>query len=365
MKELFSQINLANKHTIKNRIAMAPMTTYSSNDDLTISDQEIEYYKHRNNQVGLLITGCTFVSENGIGFTNQFAGYDDKFIPSLSQLAQVTKAGGAKAILQIFHAGNKAPSKLVQDIVSASNVAPANSNLKVRELSEQEIQQIIQDFGHTTRRAIQAGFDGIEIHGAHGFLIQNFLSPYFNKRNDQWGGSIQNRMRFALEIVKQVKQVVEQENKKDFIIGYRISPDEPIENGLKVIDTLQLTEKLVNLGVDYIHTSLFQAYQSKPQGYEKTYVELFAQQINQRATLISAGQIQTPDQAKQVLNLGADLVALGQVLITDPDWIKKTLSGNEDQIEHALSCKKVKELKLPDLMWEKIQKTPGWFEIKD
>ncbi|MDB5270821.1 MAG: NADH-dependent flavin oxidoreductase, oye family [Hymenobacter sp.] len=218
---------------LKNSVAMAPMTTWSSNEDLTISNEEARYYEARVNGVGLVITGCSHVTPNGQGFTDEFASSDDSFIPSLRKLADAAKSGGAPAILQIFHGGNKALAALVPhgDIVSASTMAieataftPAANS---RGLRDDEIQDIIQAFGQATRRAIEAGFDGVELHGAHGFLLQNFLSPFFNQRTDEWGGSLENRLRFPVAVVREVQRVIEEHATRPFLLGYRVSPDEP------------------------------------------------------------------------------------------------------------------------------------------
>ena len=200
---LFESLTFNNGINIKNRVVMAPMTTWSSNDDYTISDEEVNYYKRRVNGVGLVITGCTHVQPNGIGFTHEFAAYDDKFIPSLRKLAEAAKSGGAPAVLQIFHAGNKALPSLTPNnaVVSSSAVETEATgfapSVLPRELSQDEVMEVIYAFGETTRRAIEAGFDGVEVHGAHGFLLQNFFSPFFNRRGDEWGGSLENRLRFS------------------------------------------------------------------------------------------------------------------------------------------------------------------------
>jgi 2,4-dienoyl-CoA reductase-like NADH-dependent reductase (Old Yellow Enzyme family) len=140
-----------------------------------------------------VITGCTHVLPNGIGFTDEFASYDDGFVPSLRRLAAAAKSGGAPAVLQIFHAGNKAVPELVPggEVVSASAVTteagPFSPPVTPRALTHDEILDAVRAFGETTRRAIEAGFDGIELHGAHGFLIQNFLSPRFNPADRRVG----------------------------------------------------------------------------------------------------------------------------------------------------------------------------------
>ena len=212
---LFSPFMLTEKIKLRNRIVMAPMTTWSANPDGTISEQELEFYKRRSQNVGLVITGCTYVTPSGIGFTHEFAAYDDRFINSLEKLAAAAKSGGAPAILQIFHAGNKAIPELVpnNDVISASASSVKSGDfmkrvVQSREMTENEIQETIRAFGDVTKRAIKAGFDGVELHGAHGFLLQNFFSPLFNQRNDRWGGDLEGRMRFPLAVLQEVKNVV-------------------------------------------------------------------------------------------------------------------------------------------------------------
>lgn len=238
---IFNEFTFAKGITLRNRIVMAPMTTWSANPDGTISQQELDYYQARAKGVGLVVTGCTHVMRNGIGFTDEFAAYDDSFIPSLTHLAKAAKSGGAKAILQIFHAGNKANPALIPngDIASASamkaSAGPFNSGVVAsRELSHDEILDVINAFGETTRRAIEAGFDGVELHGAHGFLIQNFFSPAYNKRSDIWGGSPESRMRFPIAVVRELRRVIDTYADRPFLLGYRLSPEESEPEGTLV-----------------------------------------------------------------------------------------------------------------------------------
>ncbi|PIO86174.1 hypothetical protein BSQ37_09780 [Pediococcus damnosus] len=178
--KLQQNFSLNNKMTLQNHIVMSPMTTWSSNEDQTVSDAEIKYYGARAKSAGMVITGSSHVQENGVGFANELGVYDDRFVPGLTKLATAIKAGGARAVLQLNHAGDKALPQFISnhDVVSSSAVsalqtafAPAQTP---RALTESEILQVIHDFGFATKRAIKAGFDGVEIHGAHGFLIQNF-----------------------------------------------------------------------------------------------------------------------------------------------------------------------------------------------
>ncbi|MFK4300540.1 2,4-dienoyl-CoA reductase-like NADH-dependent reductase (Old Yellow Enzyme family) [Paenibacillus sp. RC254] len=370
---LLESFSFKNGITLRNRVVMSPMTTWSSNDDYTISDEEVKYYKKRVNGVGLVITGCTHVQPNGIGFTNEFAAYDDKFIPSLRKLADGAKSGGAPAVLQIFHAGNKALPDLTPngDVVSSSAVETEATefapSVLPRELSHAEILEVIHAFGETTRRAIEAGFDGVEIHGAHGFLLQNFFSPFFNRREDQWGGSLENRLRFPLEVIREMKNVIKKHATKPFIFGYRISPDEHQEGGLRMKDTYVLIDRLIEAGVDYVHASLADALSSKPVDSqdEKTYLELIVEHVNSRVPVLAAGSMVTPDNVATALDKGLTLAAIGHALIMNPDWVEKVQNGQESEIQTAIKASKVSELELPEKLWGVIQASGPWFNIEE
>lgn len=368
---LFEPLTFKNGITLRNRVVMAPMTTWSSNDDYTISDEEVKYYKRRVNGVGLVITGCTNVQPNGIGFTHEFAAYDDKFITSLRKLADAAKSGGAPALLQIFHAGNKALPSLTPDgeVVSSSAVVTEATafapSVLPRELTHDEILEVIHAFGETTRRAIEAGFDGVEIHGAHGFLLQNFFSPYFNRREDEWGGSLENRLRFPLAVVQEMKNVIKKYATKTFILGYRISPDEHEEGGLRMKDTYELINRLIDADVDYVHASLVDALSSKPADSQKTYLELIVEHVNGRVPVIAAGSMVTADDVASALDKGLSLAAVGHTLIMNPDWVEKVQNGQEAEIETAIKTSKVSELELPEKLWGIIQASGPWFKIED
>lgn len=371
--KLFQPFPLTPDLTLRNRIIMAPMTTWSANDDGTVSEQELQYLRQRVQGVGLVITGCTHVLENGIGFTNEFAAFDDRFIPSLKKLAQAAQSGGAPAILQIFHAGNKALPDLIpnRDVVSASALrTPAgsfiDSQMTTRALSDQEVLDMVHAFGETARRAIAAGFDGIELHGAHGFLIQNFFSPLFNQRVDEWGGTLEKRMNFPLAVVNEVQRVIKQYAQKPFALGYRISVEEYEEHGLRISDSLQLIDRLVAAGIDYLHVSLTDVLNSQP--VDRTDDELTIQRIvkhlNHRIPLISAGKIRTPSQAEQALALGLPLIAIGKAIVMNPDWVE--LAGNKEasRISTELETERNPELRIPDQLWNEIKARNGWFPIR-
>ena len=372
--KLFSSLSFDKGITLKNRIVMSPMTTWASNEDFTISDEEVEYYKKRVKGVGLVITGCTHVTANGIGFTHEFAGYDDTFLPSLKKLAAAAKSGGAPAILQMFHAGNKAIPGLIPDgkVVSASAVASGpivlfeKENLP-EELSENEILEIIKAFGETAKRAIEAGFDGVEIHGAHGFLLQNFISPFFNNRNDRWGGSLENRLRLSLEILREVKNIVSKYADRPFLIGYRISPEEFPQQTYGLPDTFVLMDKLIEEKIDYLHFSLLDAVNQKPidSEFSKEPISVVLNNyVNDRVPVLVAGGITTPVIADQVINYGVSMVAIGRTLIVNPDWVELTQNGEEDKITSILKLTTAKKKKIPSKLIAIFEKLDGWVQVE-
>ncbi len=369
--KLFEAFTFKNGIRISNRLIMAPMTTWASNNDYTISDDEVTHYHSRVNAVGLVITGCTRVTANGIGFTNEFASYNDLFIRSLKKLAVSAKKGGAPAILQIYHAGNRAIPGLIpgEDLVSASAFKIDGSfytpNNKVpRALNHEEILDIIRAFGETTKRAIKAGFDGVEIHGAHGFLVQNFLSPLFNQRTDQWGGSRENRLRFPLAVITEIKRVIKEHSTKPFLLGYRLSPEEPLEGGLRIGYIYPLLDQLVK-EVDYIHVSLANLLNDKPIGNNggKTIIELILDRVGGQVPVVAAGRIRRPEDAVKALELGLSMVAIAQALVMNPNWVELIKEGRAEEIETALRISAVEEKAIPPKLWNQIKSATGWFEL--
>ena len=367
--QLFEALTLAPGLVLRNRIVMAPMTTWSGNDDGTVSDEEDAYYRRRAKDVGLVITGCTHVQANGIGFTGEFAAHDDRFIPSLRKLATAAKSGGAPAILQIFHAGVKTLPALVSDVVAASAVdgeaGPFAPAVTPRPLLHGEILDVIGAFAAATHRAIAAGFDGVELHGAHGFLLQNFFSPHSNRRDDQWGGSLENRMRFPLAVVAAVKRAIEEQADRPFALGYRISVEEGIAGGLQIDDSLQLISRLIDSGANYLHSSLGSALEQKPGtgAVDATIVSMLHQHIGGRVPLLAAGRIRTPEQADSALAMGLSAVAVGQGLVMNPNWVALARAGHGNDIRQAISAADVERATIPAKLWAVIEAAPGWFNV--
>lgn len=289
---------------IRNRYLMAPMTTYSANADDTVSDAEITYYRERSFGVGAVITACAYVLPNGKGFPGQISAHSDEYILSLKRIADAIHDGGAKAILQIYHGGRQAVRDLVPngDIVSASETVAADGGM-ARALTVEEIEEIVVAFGETTRRAIEAGFDGVEIHGANTYLLQQFFSGFTNKRTDRYGGSVEKRMTFLLEIIESVNRAKAQYANDQFIIGYRFSPEEPEEDGISLDETVQLVNRLADEKLDYLHISLgdFRSKAHRYSGEKENRIKILKRVIDGRIPFIGVGSIYSPEDAKEAM----------------------------------------------------------------
>lgn len=362
---LFKSFSFKNGVELKNRIVMAPMTNFSSNPDGTVTDEEIHYYERRSEGVGMVITACTNVTANGKGFPGEFAGHTDEMIPSLRRLAEAIKAKGSKAILQIFHGGREVPPELVPngDVVSASDIPSAEGKPVPRPLTSSEVESIIRDFGEAARRAIEAGYDGVEIHGANGYLIQQFFSPHANRREDEWGGSLVKRMAFPLAVVDSVKKAVAEHADDSFIVGYRFSPEEPETPGITMADTLALVDALSEKDLDYLHVSLMDFWSEPRRGVDDTRprIEIIQERVGDRVPVIGVGSIYTAEDALKAVQTGVPLIALGRELIIDPDWVQKIEQGKETEIVTRIDKANQKELVVPDPLWNAIINSPGWF----
>lgn len=367
---LFEEISFKSGVQLKNRVVMAPMTNFSSNEDGTVSDSELRYYERRSGGVGLVVTACVYVSRNGKGFQGEFGSDSDEMIDSLRALASSIKEKGAKAVLQIFHGGRECPPNLVPngDVVSASAVASEqNPNVVPRALLDSEIEAIIRDFGETTRRAVAAGFDGVEIHGANGYLVQQFFSAHSNTREDLWGGSIDNRLRFPLAVVDEVKRAAAAHAKEPFLVGYRFSPEEATTPGITMEDTFRLVDELAKKDLDYLHVSLQEFWSMPRRGADETKsrIEWIQERAGHLVPIIGVGSIQTPDEAVKALDTGIQLIAIGREFIVEPDWVEKVAEGRESEIKTTLSKDDQDRLVVPTPLWQAIIHTPGWFPIGD
>lgn len=257
-KEILDTVKLNSGAELKNRIVMAPMTIQAGYFDGSVTSEMIDYYQYRSGDAAAIIVESCFVEDHGRGFPGAIGVDTDEKVKGLARLAQAIKDKGSKAILQIYHAGRMANPKLNEgeQPISASPITALRPDAATpREMTTSQIEQMINHFGEATRRAIEAGFDGVEIHGANTYLIQQFFSPHSNRRQDEWGGSREKRTKFPIEVLKKVQSVVVQADAKYFIIGYRFSPEELEEPGIRFEDTMYLLNTLAKYKPDYFHIS--------------------------------------------------------------------------------------------------------------
>ena len=353
---------------VPNRIVLAPMTTYSGNNDGTVSDAEIEYYRERNQSAGLLLTACAYVTKQGKAFHGQIGVDSDEMIPSLTRIATTLKENGNKAVLQIHHGGRmSAPEELADgQSVSASAVAAEREDAQVpREMNTIEIEETIAAFGEATRRAIAAGFDGVEIHGANTYLIQQFFSPHSNRRTDKWGGSLEKRMNFPLAVADSVIKAAALST-RPFLVGYRISPEEVENPGITMKDTLQLVNTLSKKKLDYLHVSVQDFWEGSMRDAEDTEsrTKVISAEVGNKLPIIGVGGIHTPEDVERVLASGIPLVAMARELLMDPHWLTKVKNDSVDKIVTELDLNTQEELKIPDPLWELLTTREDWMPIK-
>lgn len=354
---------------VNNRLIMAPMTTWSGHLDGTVSEAEISYYQKRSRGLGIVITAACYVHPLGQAFAGQIGAQTDEMIPSLRQLATTIQSQGAKALLQIHHGGRMSSAELLpgKQPVSASAIpAEQPGAVTPREMTEAEILQAIAAFGQATRRAIQAGFDGVEIHGANTYLIQQFFSPHANRRSDQWGGSLEKRLNFPLAVTDEVITAANQA-KRPFLVGYRFSPEEIENPGITMADTLKLLETLATRKLDYLHVSTmnFWGGSLRDTNDKRSRAVMVHEQVGQRIPIMGVGGVHTPDEALQMLQSGVPLVALGRELLMEPEWVMKIQSGQETQIRTTLPKSAQTDLLIPDSLWQMLMTRTGWLPVVD
>ena len=349
---LFQPYTLNNGIEIKNRLVVAPMTHYASNPDGSVSEEELAFLQRRAQNFGLFITAATLVSPEGKAFPGQPYAISAADLPSLKTVAKTLQDQGAKAILQIHHGGQLALKNLIgeADVVTASN----NPERHARALIETEIVSIINAFANATELAIQAGFDGVEIHGANNYLIQQFFSAETNRRNDQWGGSLEKRLRFPLAVVDAVSAVKVRSERKDFILGYRFSPEEPGGNGLTMQDTFALIDALVEKPLQYLHVSLWDFYKKARRGADSTLtrMQLIHRRINGKLPLIGVGNLFTADQILAAYQTGwAEFIAMGKSVLINPDLATLIANGEESKIATEIDPDRNDYYRIPTNLW--------------
>ena len=358
--KIFEPITFPNGVTLDSRFAMGPMVIVGSEKGGAIGQDDLTYWHRHNNSASLLITGATAVSEYSDAYGNGLGLYKDDQVEGWKELAKVMKAEGNRAVVQLFHAGYRSSFTYKDKGVaySASTKTYSFLDYPVTGLTEAQIEEVLNDFAAAAKRAIDAGFDGVEIHGANRYLIHQFFSVVSNERTDKWGGSLENRARFALEVVKRVKAVIKEHAKPDFLLGYRISPEEIHRHGdgFTFDEALYLIDEVATLGVDYINTS-----QSCPRSFAATpkagnyqgqaINKVIKERLAGRALLLGAGDLTSPDKILEAVTDYVDVAATATMVLLDPDTKEKIYQGREEEVTLEVKEDRLADLCLPKLFY--------------
>jgi 2,4-dienoyl-CoA reductase-like NADH-dependent reductase (Old Yellow Enzyme family)/thioredoxin reductase len=340
---LWDTVNIGDLE-LRNRAVMPAMGTGYSSEEGEATDRLIAYLKRRaEGGVGLIITEVCAVHPLGKGFPSELGIYDDSFLPSLERLAGEVKASGSAVAAQLHHAGRETfPQFIGEQPVAPSPLASRAMGQKPRALRKEEIAELIDCYAAAAVRAKEAGFDAVEIHGAHGYLVSQFLSPYSNRREDEYGGDAEGRFRFAVEIVKEMRQEVGE----GFPIIFRFSSTEALKDGYDLEYILPLLPILEEEGVDAFHVSCG-VYDSPgnptcpglhyPPGINVERAAVVKGEVN--IPVIVVGKLHDPRLAEEVISQGkADMVAFGRQHIADPHFLRKAEAGKYEDIRFCLSC---------------------------
>ncbi|MFN1548269.1 oxidoreductase [Vibrio natriegens] len=342
LNHVFSPISIGNM-VVKNRLVVPPMVSNYANEDGTCTEQFISYHEEKaKGGWGLIIVEDYKINPEAGGFVKLPGLWDDSQIESHQQLTERVHQHGAKIAAQIYHAGRETCAEItgVQPVAPSAIPDPV-VNAMPRELSVEEIQLLVEQFGDTALRAKKAGFDAVEIHGAHGYLVNQFMSPFSNKRIDQYGGTILNRARFALEIIANIRSKVG----SDFPLIYRMSVNEFVEGGLTTEDSKVISMLLENAGIDLIHASngVYASTETiiPPTAVGHAWSANISEELKKVVSIpvIAVGRINDPLIAESVLrSKQADLISMGRGSLADPHLPNKAQAGQFDDIIRCIGC---------------------------
>ncbi|MCD6291601.1 MAG: NADH:flavin oxidoreductase [Anaerolineae bacterium] len=325
MSGLFSPLTVK-RFTLKNRIVLPPMANNMSDESGAVTDAHIQHYVRRAQAgVGMVIVEHSYIRQDGRVNKQQLGIYDDALIPGLRRLAEAVKACDTIVGIQITHGGGKVTRETAgTQPVAPSDVLVPGASEPARALITAEIEDIIEAFAAAARRALAAGFDFVEIHGAHGYLLSEFLSPLTNRRTDEYGGDLSRRLRVPLRVVEAVRRVVDE----DHLLLYRLGANDYMPGGLTEEEGREAAKALAAAGVDLLDISggLIGAEPPNWDGTTQGYFVPMAAAIRAEAgvPVVVAGGITDPIFADQVIREGkVDLVAIGRAMLADPDWAAK------------------------------------------
>ncbi len=318
MKDLLEPLRFPSGAIAKNRVALAPMTNSQSHADGTLSDVELRWLEMRaRGGFGVVETCAAHVTTDGQGWKGELGAWSDAHVPGLARLAAAMKAHGALPFVQLFHGGLRADGALSGERPWSASEALEDAAAGPRAATEADLTRVIAAFAAGAARAHEAGMTGVEVHGAHGYLLTQFLSATENRRTDAWGGSLENRARLLREVTRAVRAKVP----RAFTVGVRISPEDwGNAKGLDLDESLQVARWLAEDGIDFLHLSLWTASRPTKKRPDAHPVALFREVLPAEVPIVVAGKIWTRADAEALLAVGADAVALGRAAVANPDW---------------------------------------------
>lgn len=311
---LNTPLRFSNGSIMKNRFMLAPMTNSQSNEDGTLSDDEFEWLTMRaKGQFGLVMTCASHVQKIGQGFPGQLGIFSDLHVPGHTKLAAEIKSHGSLAVVQLHHAGMRTP----QELIGEAPVCPSrNEKTGARGLSLSEVNQLKKDFISAAVRAQNSGYDGVEVHGAHGYILTQFLSSEMNHRTDQYGGSLENRSRLIFEIVNEIRKTCG----KNFLLGVRLSPE---RFGMDLLEVKQVCQRFIDENIiDFLDVSLWDVFKmpEKEGCQDKSLLRHFTDLDSKNIKITVAGKIKNGSDVTDVLGSGIDFVSIGQSAILHHDF---------------------------------------------
>ena len=355
MKNLKDTIVFPCGAQMKNRFMLAPMTNTQSNEDGTLSEDELHWLTMRaKGGFGLVMTCASHVQEIGKGFPGQLGIFNDKHIEGHRRLAKALKAEGSLAVVQLHHAGMRAPKELI----NTKPVAPSQlEEFDTRALSLDEIKHVREDFISAAVRAQKAGYDGIEVHGAHTYLICEFLSKEHNLRTDEYGGSLENRSRILFEIVHGIRKTCG----KDFLIGVRLSPE---RFGMDIHEIQLVSQKLIDDGdTDFLDISLWDCFKYPEDSMYrgKKLLDYFTELDFKKVKFTVAGKINTAKEVHAILKSKVDFVTIGRSAILHHDFPTRVMNDpNFEPVKIPVSKAYLKKEGLSDSFIKYMDRWPGF-----
>lgn len=334
MTDLFEPLTFPRGPAWKNRFMLAPLTNLQSYEDGRLSDDEYNWLTYRaTGGFGLVMTCAAHVQRVGQGFPGQLGVFSDDHLPGLARLAAGIRAEGAVSSVQLHHAGIRAPA----DLIGEQPRGPSeNAEFNARALSEGEIETLIEDFIAAAVRCEKAGFDGVEVHGAHGYILCAFLSPETNQRTDRYGGSLENRARIVLEIIKGVRE----RTRPGFQLGLRLSPE---RFGVRLAEQREFARHLLASGdLDYLDMSLWDIFKApvETEHASKPLIDWFVDLPRGQTRLGVAGKLTSADDCRRVLAHGVDFLIIGRAAILHHDFPLRVAA---DQNFHAVALPVTRE----------------------